>query len=92
MNVSMERTPLLERVSAPAERNGVANATANADVDEVPPARRIRLVDLKDNGCRWPFGDPRDRDFGFCGRRRIDGAPYCAPHAALAFRERGAIS
>jgi GcrA cell cycle regulator len=53
--------------------------------DDTPPARRIRLLDLKDSGCRWPFGDPRNHDFGFCGRRRIEGAPYCAAHAALAF-------
>jgi hypothetical protein len=53
--------------------------------DDIPPAGRTRLVDLKANGCRWPLGDPRDCDFGFCGRAKIDGAPYCAAHAARAF-------
>jgi hypothetical protein len=52
--------------------------------DDIPPARRIRLVDLKDDGCRWPFGDPRTRDFGFCGRARVDGGSYCAEHSARA--------
>jgi len=72
--------------AAPAPAADLLDPIVAADI---PPARRIRLVDLEDCGCRWPFGDPRDRDFGFCDRTSIDGGPYCPPHAALAFEVRG---
>jgi GcrA cell cycle regulator len=53
--------------------------------DDVPPACRVRLLDLDSTTCRWPLGDPRDPDFGFCNRAKIDGVPYCGAHAARAF-------
>jgi hypothetical protein len=62
----------------------VVPALTEAD-NNVPSPRRIRLVDLSDNSCRWPIGDPRDPDFSFCGEPKRDGGPYCAAHAALAF-------
>lgn len=43
------------------------------------------LLDLKSDSCRWPFGDPRDQDFYFCGGKVIGCGPYCGDHAALAF-------
>ena len=66
-------------------RCGAAPAAPIAD-DDIPPARRIRLLDLKDADCHWPIGDPRLPDlFGFCGEPKLDGKPYCAAHAARAF-------
>lgn len=46
----------------------------------------IPLTDLKPNQCRWPFGDPRDESFGFCGDRSISGLPYCSDHAKVAYQ------
>jgi GcrA cell cycle regulator len=44
----------------------------------------LGVLDLLENSCRWPFGDPK-RDFGgFCGRE-ADGS-YCDDHARLAYR------
>lgn len=46
----------------------------------------IALFDLRLRNCRWPIGDPRDVNFGFCGENRDQpGSPYCAAHRALAF-------
>ena len=46
----------------------------------------VALFDLRLRHCRWPIGDPRDVDFGFCGEGRDQpGSPYCAAHRALAF-------
>jgi len=33
--------------------------------------------------CRWPTGDPRHRDFSFCGRPAVKGS-YCEEHCAMA--------
>jgi GcrA cell cycle regulator len=31
--------------------------------------------------CVYPFGDPGEQGFGYCGDRVMEpGAPYCAPH------------
>lgn len=41
----------------------------------------MRLEDLDTHACRWPFGDPRDKDFGFCGKTKLEASSYCAEHA-----------
>src|SRR5262245_341015 len=54
-----------------------------APVDAGP---RCSLVDLDEAGCRWPISDPGARDFGFCGRTKVNGLPYCAGHARMAYQ------
>ncbi len=46
----------------------------------------INLMDLSARGCRWPLGDPRDETFGFCGSGILEGLPYCADHAKVAYQ------
>lgn len=43
------------------------------------------LTTLGAHACRWPIGDPRDADFGFCGRPRTHHA-YCEAHRAVAYQ------
>lgn len=46
-------------------------------------ARRPHLrsfIDLEDHHCKWPIGDTRDPDFGFCAAARVEGQPYCQHH------------
>ena len=49
-------------------------------------AKPCSLFDLQQWHCRWPMGDPTSEDFGFCGKRSIDGLPYCPAHAQMAYR------
>lgn len=44
------------------------------------------LMDLKPRMCRWPCGDPKHEDFGFCGDNAMPGLPYCEEHAKLAYQ------
>lgn len=55
---------------------------------EVVPDNRVRtpLTDLKAGQCRWPLGDPRDKNFGFCGAECLPGLPYCLEHAQSAYQ------
>jgi len=62
--------PPLEIVGLPPPRNDVAQVT---------------MEGLKDHHCRWPVGDPRKPGFGYCGCDKMQGGPYCAEHAAIAF-------
>jgi len=55
---------------------------------DAPPERgephgpfMVRLVDVRFHHCRWPIGDPRSKDFRFCGFEREDtSTSYCAHH------------
>jgi GcrA cell cycle regulator len=55
--------------------------------DDLAPTATIET--LTSRVCKWPIGDPRSPDFGFCGRpKRADAeihAPYCDEHATIAF-------
>lgn len=63
----------------------------------IPPHERQPILIRKDDGClhandaltpescRWPCGDVGDADFGFCGREKVKGLPYCGSHARIAF-------
>jgi GcrA cell cycle regulator len=52
----------------------------------IPRRQRRSLLDLKDDTCRWPVGDPRSSRFFFCGAQSLRNKPYCAEHAARAAR------
>jgi GcrA cell cycle regulator len=43
----------------------------------------ITVLDLKAHHCRYPIGEG---PFHFCGMSKLDGIPYCAAHARIAFR------
>ncbi len=47
---------------------------------------RKSLIDLKNNECRWPIGDPQEESFGFCGDHALSGLPYCMEHAQVAYQ------
>ncbi len=50
------------------------------------PARpgSMKFIELDAEACRFPFGDPRHDDFGFCGMTKLVGSPYCADHKRVA--------
>jgi GcrA cell cycle regulator len=61
--------------------------------DAAPPpdepihnGRCCSLLELDAQRCRWPISTPGAQDFCFCGNLPIDGLPYCAGHARLAYR------
>lgn len=51
-----------------------------------PVARITSIHDLESHHCRWPVGDPRSADFGWCGDQVVPGLSYCAPCAARAYQ------
>lgn len=49
-------------------------------------AKLYTLDQLEKGMCKWPVGDPKTPDFGFCGKDRVPGQPYCMGHCQRAFR------
>ena len=69
----------------------VADAVSEAEEQPstdvvVPMSRHLSLLQLSENTCKWPIGDPLSDDFYFCGADAGDSGPYCAFHAKLAFQ------
>ena len=44
------------------------------------PVVVVPLMKLEDHGCRWPIGDPKDANFGYCGYTKEPGKAYCLFH------------
>ena len=61
---------------------------------EVPGGspNRCSFFELQPWHCRWPISDPGAEDFAFCGNNPVEGLPYCAAHARLAYRPASSAS
>ena len=53
---------------------------------EAPDPLKLELVELTEQTCKWPIGDPAQEDFHFCGHKAKDSSPYCAYHSRLAYQ------
>jgi GcrA cell cycle regulator len=53
---------------------------------EIPNSHRCSLLELTKQTCRWPISNATDVEFWFCGNEPVEGLPYCAGHARIAYR------
>jgi GcrA cell cycle regulator len=83
------------RVSRPSMRGNTALAHAYdhdlepepALVDNViPMGQRRSILELTEETCRWPIGDPSSADFFFCGGNTVTSLPYCSHHSRVAYQ------
>ena len=96
LKLSGRVSPIQQNNKKPAERKSVdrqvvANIqTPKQDTSQVKKVsakpKVCNLMDLKPRACRWPMGDPREENFGFCGETSMPGLPYCAEHAKVAYQ------
>ena len=86
-------SPIAGKTAEPAAPGAApaAAAAAPAKPKAAKPAKpkevaRIGdIIDLGPQMCRWPFNDPGDEDFHFCGRQVTPSKPYCPEHCAVAY-------
>jgi GcrA cell cycle regulator len=52
----------------------------------IPIGQRRTILELTEQTCRWPVGDPGSADFFFCGGNTLGGLPYCAYHSRVAYQ------
>jgi GcrA cell cycle regulator len=83
------------RISRPVARGNTALAHAfdmeleTAPVlhdNVVPMSQRKSLLELTEDTCHWPVGDPASADFFFCGGKSLASLPYCAHHSRIAYQ------
>lgn len=48
-----------------------------------PQKAPITTIDLTSSTCRWPFGDPTEPGFHYCGQLSQPNGPYCDKHEAM---------
>lgn len=56
-------------------------ASAEASWEEII----IKPDDLKGNGCRWVYGDPKKEGWGYCGHTKV-GKAWCPHHYNVVYR------
>ena len=85
----------LLRMSRPSVRGNTALAHAyeiDAEPEPelidniIPLGQRRTLLELTEETCRWPIGDPGSADFFFCGGQTVTSLPYCAYHSRVAYQ------
>jgi GcrA cell cycle regulator len=83
------------RIGRGAIRGNTALAQAyeiEADVEPelienvIPIGQRRTILELNEQTCRWPVGDPGSGDFFFCGGNALASLPYCAYHSRIAYQ------
>jgi GcrA cell cycle regulator len=52
----------------------------------IPIGQRRTLLELNEETCRWPIGDPGSTEFFFCGGNTVTSLPYCAYHSRVAYQ------
>ena len=62
----------------------------------IPLGQRCTLLELNQEKCHWPIGDPYQPDFFFCGGKTLRGKigkgndaspyPYCGYHGGVAYQ------
>lgn len=56
---------------------------------EIPAEQRRSLLQLNEDTCRWPVGDPHCAGFFFCGAPPLTTSPYCGHHTQLGLNPDG---
>jgi GcrA cell cycle regulator len=89
------RAPGMMRVPRSAIRGNTALAHAyEHDLEPepelieniIPLGQRRTILELNEDTCRWPIGDPGSAEFFFCGGHTLNGLPYCAYHSRVAYQ------
>ncbi len=58
----------------------------------IPQEQRRTLLELTDETCRWPVGEPGSAQFFFCGAEPVPHMPYCAGHCLIAYQKAPRLS
>lgn len=94
--ITIKRKPVPKKYGQPpqpkarrkrADRKLLAPMFAVAPLPPEPPKpdKLVSLSNLEDNQCRFPFGDPKTAEFGYCGCETLPGSRYCPGHHGVCF-------
>ena len=86
---SMVSAPMIGATALKISEDVVTEAYVAPQVAElfIPVERRLTLLQLSEQTCKWPIGDPLTPNFYFCGQHSDDGRPYCEFHSRRAYHQ-----
>jgi GcrA cell cycle regulator len=76
----------LKADAVPAPRPQAAPAPSLTSLSDEPLIPNATVLQINEQTCKWPVGDPSQSDFHFCARRSESGIPYCGYHARIAYQ------
>lgn len=76
----------LKAETQPVARPQTAPAPQFTSLSDEPLIPHATVLQINEQTCKWPVGDPNSDDFHFCARRSDIGIPYCAYHARIAYQ------
>ncbi len=76
----------LKAETTPAPRPQAAPQPSLTSLSDEPLIHNATVLQINEQTCKWPVGDPSSSDFHFCARRSETGIPYCGYHARLAYQ------
>ena len=79
-----QRSAAIPRLRTPMKIE--SEATPELIENIIPIGQRRTILELNEQTCRWPIGDPGSADFFFCGGNTLAGLPYCAYHSRVAYQ------
>lgn len=54
--------------------------------DAIAVGQRKTVLELNENTCRYPVGNPGAANFFFCGGQTVHGLPYCSGHCRACYQ------
>ena len=85
-NKNIERKSVKKAISPSSKEKGNVAEIQVLQQEHIKSGDLYSLMELKPRMCRWPCGDPKQEDFGFCGDNAMPGLPYCEAHAKVAYQ------
>lgn len=84
VRVYRSEAPRLESKSRPLPAPSIS-------VEELVPMKTedgelINIFNITSKQCEYPYGDPTDPDYHYCGHPTKEGSHYCAPHHAKCYQ------
>lgn len=86
---SMGGAPMIGATALKISEDFEVEAYVAPQVQElfIPVEQRLTLLQLSEQTCKWPIGDPLLPEFYFCGQHSEDGKPYCEFHSRRAYHQ-----
>ncbi len=82
LNLPKRDKPILNKSKKFKKQTTELDKVENTNNEE-PNSLNKTMLDIKNNECRYPHGDPKQSNFGLCGHPVKSGSSYCKFHHKL---------
>lgn len=73
------------KLPAPQLLNTLPGPAVEKSPRKLPNGKFVTTATLTSRTCKWPFGDPAESGFHYCGQPPESGRPYCDVHDRMSY-------